>query len=299
MKLRFGLLGTGHWAAEMHGAGLAAHPAADLVAVWGRDGAKAAALAKRYGATAYEDVDALLSEVDAVAVALPPDVQADLALRAARAGKHLLLDKPLALNTESADQVAAAVEERGLASVVFFTNRFRTDIAGFLDATAAAGGWYGARMTQFASIFQPGNPYGASPWRREKGALWDIGPHALSILWPVLGPVAEVTAVDGPHATVHLTLRHTGGAVSTAALTLDAPPSAGIRDCVFYGENGVATLPEATGTAQDAFAAAVDQLVAAAPHHPCDARFGADVVAVLVSAEQSLREARQIPVIRE
>ncbi|GAA4674479.1 Gfo/Idh/MocA family protein [Phytohabitans rumicis] len=298
MTLRFGLLGTGYWAAEMHGAGLAAHPGADLVAVWGRDGAKAEALAKRYGATAYEDVDALLSEVDAVAVALPPDVQADLALRAARAGRHLLLDKPLALDTAAADRVAAAVEERGLGSVVFFTNRFRPDITAFLDETAAVGGWHGARMTQFASIFQPGNPYGASQWRREKGGLWDIGPHALSILWPVLGPVAEVTAVDGPDATVHLTLRHTGGAVSTASLTLDAPPAAGLRDCVFYGESGLATLPDGAGTAEEAFAAAVDRLVAGVPH-PCDARFGADVVAVLAAAEVSARDGRKIAVIRD
>jgi predicted dehydrogenase len=170
-------------------------------------------------------------------------VQADLALRAAQAGRHLLLDKPLALDTVAADRVVAAVEERGLSSVVFFTNRFYDNIAGFLDTTAATGGWYGARTTQFASIFQTSSPYGASLWRRQRGALWDIGPHALSVFWPVLGAVTEVTAVDGPHATVHLTLRHTGGAVSTASLSLDAPPAAAVRECAFYGDAGTATVP--------------------------------------------------------
>lgn len=300
MGLRFGLLGTGYWAAETQGAGLAAHSEADLVAVWGRDPAKAGALAKRYGATAYEDVDALLSEVDAVAIAVPPDVQADLALRAAHAGRHLLLDKPVALDTGAADRIVAAVGERGLASVVFFTNRFYGNIVEFLDATAATGGWHGARATQFASIFQPGNPYGVSPWRRDKGALWDIGPHALSILWPVLGPVAEVTAVDGPRAAVHLTLRHAGGAVSTVSLTLDAPPEAGIRDFLFYGDSGVASVPVADGTAVDAFTVAVDQLVrdvrAGVSRHLCDVRFGRDVVAVLAAAETARREARTVTV---
>ncbi|MEK8169577.1 hypothetical protein NKH77_06515 [Streptomyces sp. M19] len=48
--MRFGLLGTGHWAAATQGAALAAHPDAELVGVWGRDPAKAAALAGRLGA---------------------------------------------------------------------------------------------------------------------------------------------------------------------------------------------------------------------------------------------------------
>src|SRR6185295_18080660 len=94
MALKFGLLGTGYWAAETQAAALAAHPDAEFVGVWGRDPAKAQALADRYGVRAYGGVDALIADVDAVAVALPPDVQGELAARAAEAGRHLLLDKP-------------------------------------------------------------------------------------------------------------------------------------------------------------------------------------------------------------
>ena len=56
-------------------------------------------------------IDALIADVDAVAIALPPDVQAPIALRAARAGRHLLLDKPVALVTGMAAEIAAAVAE--------------------------------------------------------------------------------------------------------------------------------------------------------------------------------------------
>ena len=91
----------------------------------------------------------------------------------------------------------AAVEAAGVASVVFFTSG-STQRHAFLAATAAAGGWQHARATQFASIYQPGSPYGDSRWRREQGALWDIGPHALSIVLPVLGRVTRVAALDGP-----------------------------------------------------------------------------------------------------
>ena len=96
--MRFGVLGTGFWARVVHAAALAAHPSAELVGVWGRDLAKAKAVGAEFDVPGYGDVDALLADVDAVAVALPPDVQAPLAVRAAEAGKHLLLEKPIALD---------------------------------------------------------------------------------------------------------------------------------------------------------------------------------------------------------
>ena len=299
MALRFGLLGTGYWAAETQAAALAAHPDAELAGIWGRDPAKAAALAGRYRVRAYDEVDALLADVDAVAVALPPDVQAELAERAAGAGRHLLLDKPLALTTEAADRVVAATERTGVSSVVFFTNRFFGNVEAFLRTTAATAGWDGARVTLFASIFQPGNPYGGSPWRREKGGLWDIGPHALSVILPVLGPVEEAVAVDGPHDAVHLVLRHRGGPVSTMSLTLDAPPAATSAEFVFYGESGLAAVPAGDGTPVEAFTVAIDQLVRNAAEgttrHPCDVRFGRDVVAVLAAADTARRTGRAEP----
>ncbi|MEU1791999.1 Gfo/Idh/MocA family oxidoreductase [Streptomyces sparsogenes] len=295
--MRFGLLGTGHWAAETQGAALAAHPEAELAGVWGRDPAKARALADRYGTRAYDRADDLIADVDAVAVALPPDIQSDLALRAARAGRHLLLDKPLAFTTEDADRLARAAEERAVASVVFFTRRFAPPVEDFLTRAAAAGGWDGGRATAFASIFRPGNPYGDSSWRRERGGLWDVGPHALSVLLPVLGPVAEVTAVDGPRGAAHVLLRHRSGAVGTLALTLDARPAAVSHTCDFYGEQGVAAVPESGITAVEAFGAAVDRLLRGArtgTADPCDVRFGREVVAILEAADTSRRTGRTV-----
>src|ERR1700738_3193308 len=74
MSMTFGLLGTGYWATETHAAGLVAAPDARFAGVWGRDPVKAKALADRYGVRAYPDVDGLLADVDAVAIALPPQV---------------------------------------------------------------------------------------------------------------------------------------------------------------------------------------------------------------------------------
>ncbi|MFC0031411.1 Gfo/Idh/MocA family protein [Micromonospora chaiyaphumensis] len=287
--MRFGLFGTGHWAAETHAAAIDAHPRAELVGVWGRDPVKAGVLATRHGVPVFEDVDALLGACDAIAVALPPDVQAEIAVRAATAGRHLLLDKPLALSLADADRVVDAAQASGVASVVFFTQRFHPNVTGFLAATAAAGGWQHARGTMFASIFQPGNPYGSSQWRRDRGALWDIGPHALSLILPVLGRVNRVTATDGPSGLVHLLLTHDGGATSSLSLTLDAPAEAVTRDFVFFGENGIETVPPGDGSVLQAFGTAIDQLLeeveAGTRDHRCDVRFGREVVAVLEAAE--------------
>lgn len=277
--MRFGLLGTGHWAAEAHAPALIAAPDVTLAGVWGRNPAKAALLAGRYDTRAYEDVDDLLAAVDAVAIALPPDVQAPLATRAARAGKHLFLDKPIALTTAAADELVDAVDATGVHSVVFFTNRFTPPVAEFLRTTIETGGWDGGRATILGSL--AGGPFDDSPWRHEYGGLWDVGPHALSILLPVLGPVVNVTAAAGPHQTDTVLLAHEGGAVSTMTLSLATPPAAATWDVSFYGEAGWTSTPGSG----DAVPAAVVALAAlAAGDTDCDVHFGRDVVAVLEAA---------------
>ena len=94
--LRFGLVGTGYWARITHAPALASGEGIEFAAVWGRDPGAARTLAAEHGVTAYADFDEFLAGVDAVAFAVPPDVQAGMAAQAAAAGKHLLLEKPIA-----------------------------------------------------------------------------------------------------------------------------------------------------------------------------------------------------------
>jgi predicted dehydrogenase len=292
VTLRFGVLGTGYWAGEAHAAGIVANDGAELVGVWGRNPAKAEALAGRFGVRGYEDLEALLEAVDAVAVAVPPDVQADLAVRAAGAGRHLLLDKPLALSMEQARGVVEAVEAAGVASVVFFTWRFKPEVVAWLDSLRATGGWQGAQATWFGSISTPGNPYAHSAWRRSRGALWDVGPHALSLALPTLGPVERVSAGRGLGDTVHLIAGHRGGAASTLSLSLTVPEAATATRFAVHGTAGWSTMPGDGTTVLQAYGQALDQIAGmvagGSTEHPCDVRFGAEVVAVLAAAERAL-----------
>ena len=195
--LRFGLVGTGHWARIAHAPALVLTEGIELAGVWGRDPRAAAALASEHGAVGFADVDALLAAVDGVAFAVPPDVQAPIAAAAARAGKHLMLEKPIAIAEAEADDLVAAVAEGEVASVVFFTLRFQAQMRAWLADVTARGGWAGGLASWFGSSLLETSPFN-TPWRRDKGALWDIAPHVISLLWVALGPVTSVTADAGP-----------------------------------------------------------------------------------------------------
>ncbi|GGW94404.1 oxidoreductase [Streptomyces malachitofuscus] len=291
--MRIGLLGTGPWARVAHAPALSGHPDLDFTGVWGRRADAAAELAGLHGTRAYDDLDALLADVDAVAVALPPAVQADLAVRAARAGCHLLLDKPLAPTVAQGRAVVEAVEGAGVASVVFFTTRFQPGPEAWIGEQARAGGWFTGRAQWLGAVFTAtDSPFAASPWRREKGALWDVGPHALSVLLPVLGEPRRVTAAAyGPGDTVHLVLDHESGASSSLTLSLTAPPAAAGATVELRGEAGVTLLPEDSEGVVPTVTRALDALLTAARTgipHPCDAAFGLRITRILATAESLL-----------
>jgi predicted dehydrogenase len=290
--MRFGLVGTGFWARTTHAPAIAATPDMTLDAVWGRDPVAAATLASEFGATAHQDFDAFLAGVDAVAFAVPPHVQAPLAIRAAEAGKHLLMEKPVALSLAEADKLVNAVDAANVASVVFFTHRFSTEIRAWLTDENARGGWSGGGWSGGVAVWlgdalDPASPFN-TPWRRDKGGLWDLGPHVVSMLWACLGPVISVRAAAGGHDVTHLVFRHESGASSTATVTLSAPPAAVGTNLFVWGEAGRSVMPSELVDSVPALRVAASELAATAaggPPHPCDARFGREVVRVIAAAE--------------
>jgi predicted dehydrogenase len=224
---------------------------------------------------------------------------------AARAGRHLLLDKPLALSLPAADAVVDAVRDTGVGSVIFFTRRYTSLVEEFIAKLIRTGGWIGSRTVHFGAIFQPGSPFGESAWRRDRGGLWDVGPHALGTLLPVLGPVTEVYATEGPGQVGYLTARHQAGAVSTLALSVDVPPAAATGNGIqFFGETGLVTVPDEDldlDRVRGAFGVTVDELlgtIATGTPHRCDVRFGREVVAILTASETSYASGAAVPVDR-
>jgi len=290
MSLRVGLVGNGHWARVTHAAGLDSEPSVRLAGIWGRDRAKTHALAGELGTTGYDEVADLFDAVDAVAFSVPPQVQAELALRAARAGKHLLLEKPIAVSLPAAQALADAVAEAGVASVVFFTGRFDAGQRQWLEQATQRSDWGGAAGLWLGSAFAPGSPFD-TPWRHDKGGLWDVGPHVLAMLTGALGEIEEITARAGRGDLVHLILRHASGVSSSCAVSIDTPPAAAHESLTIWGPAGRLDLPE-RGDPSRALATAARELALAAgqpvPSHPCDVRLGLSVVRLLAEAEQQL-----------
>jgi predicted dehydrogenase len=288
--MRFGLVGTGYWARITHAPALGD----SLTAVWGRDLARARDLAAPYGASAHDDLDSFLDGVDAVAFSVPPDVQPPIAIRAAQAGKHLLLEKPVALTEAEADALVDAVEAAGVASVVFFTSRFLPEVRDWLAGVTARSGWLGGTSLWLGSALRAENPFN-TPWRQVKGGLWDVGPHAVSMLWAALGPVTAVTADHGLADITHLVLHHASGATSTVTVTLSAPVQAARFELAVWGEPGWDTLPPGgRSESVTALRTALAELTACAQTgqlaHPCDVRFGRDITRVLSAAAAQLAD---------
>jgi len=174
---------------------------------------------------------------------------------------------------------------------VFFTNRFQPDVRAWLAEVQARGGWAGGVSAWLGSALRESNPFN-TPWRRDQGGLWDIGPHLISLLWASLGPVTSVTADAGPADVAHLVLHHQGGATSTTTLTLSAAAAAAGFEVYVWGESGRLAAPVANVDPVAALRTALGELVANAragqTEHPCDVRFGRDVGRVLAEAQRQI-----------
>jgi len=277
-QLRVGLVGAGPWAEMVHAPGIANHPGTTLTGVWARRPEAATALARIHGAEPFEDYSTLLSTVDAVAFAVPPAIQGPMAIEAARAGKHLILEKPFAASVEVAEQLVAAVTDAGLASLVVLTRRYAPETKELLAQLHRTGGWTGGDGRWLTGALLDG-PFSNSPWRHEKGALDDIGPHAFDLLDAALGEITDVIAAHVSDTGLwQLILQHAGGATSTLSLTLSLPLQPPFADFTVFGPNGHRTLNSRDTSAQECFTNLLDDFVAMVQSgtttHECDVRRG-------------------------
>jgi predicted dehydrogenase len=263
-EIRFGLVGGGPWAQRVHAPALAAHPRTVLAGVWTRRPEVAAEVTTRFGGRAHQELDELLDDVDAVALAVPPRIQGELAVRVAAAGKHLICEKPLAETVREARAVADAVAGAGVLCSIMLVLRHAPPVRDWLaglpvdppgpDTTGVARWLSGSLL---------GGPYAASRWRAEHGALLDIGPHVIDLLDAALGPI---TAVDWAHRAEpdlwRIGLTHAGGALSTAICSMRMPVDPSEIEFAVFGRSGSHRIGREANAAIS-YARLLDELVAA------------------------------------
>jgi predicted dehydrogenase len=199
MTTRIGVIGVGAIAAQ-HLISYKNNPQAELVAVADIDKDRAHARAEEFGvskvAYAYEDVLAD-DTVDAVSICVPNLVHAKIAEAALRAGKNVLVEKPMSVTVAEAESLVKAVEETGKALQVGYVRRFAPNAQvakRFLDE-GEFGDIYAARAT---IIRAAGNPGG---WFSDVdisggGPLIDLGVHIIDLCWWLMG-MPQAVSVSG------------------------------------------------------------------------------------------------------
>lgn len=297
MAIRFGVVGTAHWARKVHIPGLLATPGAGLTGIFSRNAQNARAAADAHGVRAFDDFQDMLDCVDAVSIAVPPAAQPEFAIAAARRGKHLLLEKPIASSLRDAEAIRNAASGK-VCAIAFYTRRFVPVIEQAID-NAARQSWQRATVRLFSSALATPGPYNDSVWRKEQGAaLWDSGPHALSILIPILGAVTRVSAYRDSDSISRMVSVHASGATAETSMTLHATADQVSRDITLFSSTGQATIPYPDVDFAQTYTAAASELLAMIANgtrlHRCDLDFGVEVVRILGAAEQSLQSGRPV-----
>lgn len=188
--IRIGVIGTGS-ISEMHLQGYAKNQTAELVAVCDLNKERAERAAQKYNAKlVYTDYNELLAnpEIDAVSICTWNNTHAEIAIAAVKAGKHVLVEKPLCRTVEEALQVQEAVRASGKVLQVGFVRRYDSNVElvrSFID-NGEFGNIYYAKAS---SLRRYGNPGG---WfsdinRSGGGPLIDIGVHVIDLTWFLMG----------------------------------------------------------------------------------------------------------------
>ncbi|GAB2486824.1 Gfo/Idh/MocA family oxidoreductase [Promicromonospora xylanilytica] len=174
-------------------------------------------------------------DVDVVAVCSPSGTHARLALAALEAGRHVVVEKPLALTVEHAVRISRVARERGLMVSTISQRRFEPEHE-LLKSALAEGALGEIRLaTTHVHWFRDDEYYDAASWRttveQGGGSLVNQGVHNVDLLRWLCGPVESVTAQYGTlaHAmeaedTTVATLRFASGALGVITTTTATPP---------------------------------------------------------------------------
>lgn len=254
----------------VHGPILANHPATELVGVWARRREAAQKVAERHGTASFARYEAMLDEVDAVAFCVPPNVQAEMAITAAKAGKALLLEKPIALDLDAAQRLTDAIDEAGVGSVLLLSMRFAQPTKNFLSNVKTIGEPLGGRVAWVSGAFKDGSPF-ATPWRLENGPLPDLGPHAIDLIDAAIGTVVDVRAATISNGWVSMILEHANGATTTMNLCANSATTVNVSSVEVYGAEGSLAFDASKAVDGTSMMAVPSALVAAARKQKTDA----------------------------
>ena len=199
----FGIVGCG-MIAGFHARAIAELARGRLVACQSRSPASTARFAAEWGCRAYDDLAALLADpaVDVVTICTPSGAHMEPAVAAARAGKHVIVEKPLEITLARCDAIIDACRKGGVKLATIFPSRFN-DSSQRVEAAVDAGRF--GRLTlgdAYVKWFRTQAYYDSGAWRGTwqldgGGALMNQAIHSVDLLNWMAGPVVEIRAQVG------------------------------------------------------------------------------------------------------
>lgn len=201
--VRVAAIGLGRWANVLAEAYRESR-AVELVSCYSRDPEKRRRFAERFGCSAEESLEALLrrTDVEGVIVTVPNDQHRPVIEAAVAAGKHVYVEKPIAVDLADACAIAKAVEEAG---VVFLCGHSARRLGGLREMKRQMDAGMLGQVSMVEAVFanerglelKPGDWRG-DPAKAPGGPLTQLGIHQIDNLQFLLGPVAEVFAYGKP-----------------------------------------------------------------------------------------------------
>ena len=251
-KLRFALVGCGR-VSENHAAALAGGKIpTTLVAVCDVDGAAAGAKGKKYNVPSFTDYHEMMRahpEIEAVSIATPTGYHARHVIDLARHGKHLVVEKPMALCVEDCDAMMAACRNSGARLFVVKQNRFNPAVVVARQAMEAGRfgkmvmGTVRVRWQRTQQYYEQDNWHGT--WELDGGVMSQQASHHLDLLQWFLGPVESVQCQTATRLmdievedTALAILRFSSGALGSFEATVAARPESLEGSLSLMGEHG-------------------------------------------------------------
>jgi len=213
-KIKVGVIGAGG-ISRVHIEGYQLCPNVEIVAICDVVAKRAQAQAERYNIPNwFTSAGKLLKieEIDAVTVCTPNIDHKRSTIKALRAGKHVLCEKPMAMNAREAQQMIAAAEQTGKKLMIAFNNRFRSDSA-FVRKIVESGQIGKPYYARSLSIRRRGVPsWGVFGQKRLQGGgpLIDIGVHMIDLTRYLMGSPKPVSVSGKTYETIGATPGHVG-----------------------------------------------------------------------------------------
>lgn len=257
MTTGFGIIGCG-MISSFHARAIEDIRGAKLVACYNRSPAAAKKLAKETGCRAYDDLDQMLADpdLDIVTICTPSGAHLEPALASARAGKHVIVEKPLEVTLKRCDKIIEACAKYGVTLATIFPSRFHESAR--LLKKAVDQGRFGKLTIGDAYVkwYRTQEYYDSGAWRGTwaldgGGALMNQAIHSVDLLTWLMGPVDEISAHASTlaHQRIEVedvamaTLRFANGALGVIEATTAAYPGA-LKRIEIHGSAGSAVLEE-------------------------------------------------------